>query len=131
MPKIRTTPELFANPRKGARKAAKKSARKSRAKKPRGQKNPRPVFGKRKASHQAFKRKKPASRPLFGKRKDALYAIEGPNAKGVRYYYTGSRFDSNRSHAAFYRDPKTAHETMRAIRSRVPDALRGVGVIRL
>jgi len=116
VPKIRTTPDLFANPRK-------RVVRKSRAKKKPGKKNPRP-FGKRKASHQAFKRKKPAARKVFGRRKEALYVISGDDAKSSRYYFTGVRFDTVRAHAAFYRERATAVRILNLIRSRVPDQLR-------
>jgi hypothetical protein len=117
MPKLKATP-LAQNPK----------AQKPRAKKPRKRALRRnPAFGKRKASHQAFKRKRPKERVRFGKRKEPLYAIVGRAAKSL-YYFTGSRFDTNRSHAAFYRDHKTAVQTLRSLRGRAPDAIKSVSV---
>lgn len=111
MPKLRVVP--LVNPKK------KKPAAKKRAKK-----NPRP-FGKKKASHQAFKRKKPATRKLFGKRKEPIYVIVG-RAVSKLYYFTGARFDTNRNHAAFYRDKATATQTLNSLRGRAPDAIKSV-----
>lgn len=110
MPKLRAVP--LVNPKK------KKTPAKRRLRR-------NPAFGKKKASHQAFKRKTPAVRKAFGKKKERLHVIVGRAASKV-YYFTGSRFDTNRNHAAFFRDKAIATQTLKSLRGRAPDAIKTV-----
>lgn len=94
-------------------------------------KNPR-SFGKKKASHSAFKRKAPKKRPAFGKRKAApkplQYVIRG--TKGASFfYYVGDRFSSTKTDAARYSNMDVAMKVARHIRPMLPRELAYLKVI--
>lgn len=108
----------------------------------RGKKNPAPKFGKRRATHKAFKKAAPPKK--FGKRRArhgdtvrvsgvknplvAYYGIRGKDRDGKAFYFTGLAFDSDRKKAAHYTNPKQAEKVLDAIEDRAPKQLGALDV---